>query len=228
MYKPNKSINKFEPSLKNYFKDLKKCKPLSRDEEIELCRRYRTNHDLAARNRLVTANLQYVAKVARCYEGKGLSYSDLIAEGNIGLMKSIERFDETKGNKLISYSVWWIKQTILEALNKRNGISGDDFPNNEHQEEDNDDLIQPQKNPEDGLFIEESDSFKNENSETLSMILQSLNEREKTIIAHYYGLGVMKQKTYEEIGKMLSLTKERVRQIAESALLKMRCSALCV
>ena len=160
--------------------------------------------------------------MARCYEGKGLSYSDLIAEGNIGLIKSIERFDETKGNKLISYSVWWIKQTILEALNKRNGISGDDFPNNEQQEEENDDLIQPQKNSEDGLFIEESDSFKNENSETLSMILQSLNEREKTIIAHYYGLGGMKQKTYEEIGKMLSLTKERVRQIEESDLLNMR------
>ena len=95
--KDNKSNNQcrlYSPSFssKSNLAQFKKCKPLSRDEEIELCRRYRTNHDLAARNRLVTANLQYVAKVARCYEGKGLSYSDLIAEGNIGLIKSIERF----------------------------------------------------------------------------------------------------------------------------------------
>ena len=119
MYKPNKSINKFEPSLKNYFKDLKKCKPLSRDEEIELCRRYRTNHDLAARNRLVTANLQYVAKVARCYEGKGLSYSDLIAEGNIGLMKSIERL------QMFPKSAHLIRDEKLSSEGYRILISGE-------------------------------------------------------------------------------------------------------
>lgn len=228
MYKPNKSVNKFDPSLKNYFNDLKKCNPLSRDEELELCRRYRTTRDMTARNRLITANLQYVAKVARCYEGKGLSYSDLIAEGNIGLIKSIDRFDETKGNKLISYSVWWIKQTILEALNKRNGISGDDFPKDEQNDEENEELTISPNNQENGVFIEESDAFRKENNETLSTILQALSERERTIITHYYGLGGVKQKTYEEIGEMFSLTKERVRQIAESALLKMRCTALCV
>lgn len=232
MYKPNKSVNKFEPSLKNYFKDLKKCKPLSREEEGELWRRFHKEHDMSARNRLITANLQYVAKVARCYEGKGLSYADLIAEGNIGLMKAIDRFDETKGYKTISYSVWWIKQTILEALRKRNGISGDDFPNNEQNDDvENDEIIgnQIQNNQENQVFIEESEpSVATENNETLSLILNTLNARERKVITHYYGLGGIKPKTYEEIGNMFSITKERVRQIAESALLKMRCNALIV
>jgi RNA polymerase primary sigma factor len=128
MLKKKKSVNDFERSSQTYFNEISKFKPLSRDKEISLWERYRKNNDINARDKLIKSNLKFVASVARGYQGLGLSYSDLISEGNCGLMKAIDRFDYEKGFKTISYSVWWIKQSILEALKERTGIEGESLP----------------------------------------------------------------------------------------------------
>ena len=128
MIKKKKVVNDFERSSQTYFKEISTFKPLSKDEEFSLWERYRNNNDLVARDKLIKSNLKFVASVARGYQGLGLSYADLIAEGNCGLMKAFDKFDYSKGYKTISYSVWWIRQSILEALKERTGIEGDALP----------------------------------------------------------------------------------------------------
>src|SRR5574344_2550105 len=128
MVRKNKTSNEFDRSAGAYFKEISKCKPLSREEEFSLWERYKKNNDIEARNKLITSNLKFVASVAKKYQGRGLSYSDLIAEGNLGLIKAMDKFDGNKNIKVISYSVWWIRQTILEALDKRNSMGAEDLP----------------------------------------------------------------------------------------------------
>lgn len=228
MRNKKKKINDFEKSSNDYFKEISNFSPLSREEEASLWEKYKKNNDLTARDKIIKSNLKFVASVAKPYIGLGLSYADLIAEGNIGLMKAIDKFDYTKGFKTISYSVWWIKQTILEALNKRNLIHGDDsdlnkeVKENEYQEE----II---NNNYDEKYIDDSEFSEIKLAEELkaiSMLLDCLNEREKTIIKYYYGLENEDELTLEEIGKKFNLTKERIRQIKESALKKLRTEAL--
>ena len=142
MLKKKKIINDFEKSSQIYFKEISNFSPLSREEEYSLWERYKKHNDIAARDKLIKSNLKFVASVAKSYQGLGLSYSDLIAEGNYGFMKAIDKFDYEKGYKTISYSVWWIKQSILEALNERNGIEGDSLPEDfEKQGADDDDAL---------------------------------------------------------------------------------------
>ena len=128
MLKKKKIVNDFEKSSQTYFKEISEFNPLSREEELSLWERYRKNNDISARDKLIKSNLRFVASIARGYQGLGLSYSDLIAEGNCGLMKAIDKFDYEKGYKTISYSVWWIRQSILEALKERVGIEGESLP----------------------------------------------------------------------------------------------------
>lgn len=228
MRNKKKKINDFEKSSNDYFKEISNFSPLSREEEASLWEKYKKNNDLTARDKIIKSNLKFVASVAKPYIGLGLSYADLIAEGNIGLMKAIDKFDYTKGFKTISYSVWWIKQTILEALNKRNLIHGDDsdlnkeVKENEYQEE----IINNNYNEK---YIDDSEFSEIKLAEELkaiSILLDCLNEREKTIIKYYYGLENEDELTLEEIGKKFNLTKERIRQIKESALKKLRTEAL--
>ena len=113
MLKQKKIINDFERSSLTYFNEISEFKPLSREEEFSLWERYRKNNDIGARDKLIKSNLKFVASVAKNYQGLGLSYADLIAEGNCGLLKAIDKFDYEKGFKTISYSVWWIRQSIL-------------------------------------------------------------------------------------------------------------------
>lgn len=228
MIKKNKKINDFDISSKLYFNDISKFNSLSLDEEISLWERYRNNNDISARDELITSNLKFVASVAKTYQGRGLSYSDLIAEGNYGLLKAFDKFDYKKGYKTISYSVWWIRQAILDALEHRNGINGDDLPMDfEKQYADDEDIVLIDI-PQNNNFIEneESNNSVEEIKETTNFLMEILNDREKLIVKKYYGIDEPEELTLEEIGKELSLTKERVRQLLEKALKKLRAVAL--
>ena len=106
-----------EDTISKYFKDVKKTNTLTPDQEVELAVRIK-NGDKSAIDELVTANLKFVISVAKEYQGQGLTLSDLINEGNYGLIKAATRFDHTRGFKFISYAVWWIKQSIMQSLNE--------------------------------------------------------------------------------------------------------------
>lgn len=230
MAKKRKLITEFEKSTQTYFKEIGEFNPLSRDEELSLWQQYKKNNDLSARDKIIKSNLKFVANVAKPFIGLGLSYSDLIAEGNMGLMKAMERFDYEKGYKTISYSVWWIRQTILEALNERNLLSSDELPKDYEKQIDSDDdfdysnNVEPNERYEDKDFAEQ---IKNsEMKSAISVLMENLTDREKIVLSKYFGLDNEKELTLEEIGKELKLTKERVRQIKEKALKKLRTAAL--
>lgn len=227
MRKKKKIINDFERSSIDYFNDINKFSPLSKDEEISLWERYKKNNDTAARDKIIKSNLKFVASVAKPYIGMGLSYSDLIAEGNLGLMKAMEKFKYEKGYKTISYSVWWIRQTILEALKKRNLLKGDELSNTDIQENENEtddeEIVEPEN------YVDQF-NFDNLNvmddSKVVKSLMDVLTEREKEVISSYFGLNSTDEMTLEEIGENFVLTKERIRQIKECALKKLRTEAL--
>lgn len=225
----NKQIIENEKNVTSYFKDISKCTPLSREEEYELWDRYKHKNDMTAKNKLISSNLKFVAYEARKFQGMGLSYSDLIAEGNLGLIKGIERFDGSRGNKIISYSVWWIRQTIIEALKKRNGLNAEDLPVEYKEQEtynsrDENDYESAEISTAGEFVVEAIDEQAKEKeiTESVSLIMSNLTDREKYIVTEYYGIGKKKTKTLEDIGKSLNLTKERIRQILEVATKKMR------
>lgn len=228
MRKKKKKITDFDRSAIDYFNDISKFSTLSKEEELSLWEKYKKENDLKARDKIVKSNLKFVASVAKPYIGMGLSYSDLIAEGNLGFMKAIEKFDYTRDFKTISYSVWWIRQTILEALKKRNILKGDELTQSENMNEENNSDI------DDNIIEHEEyiDSFEFNNikqtddSFLMDKLFDTLTEREKKVVSLYFGFAQNKELTLEEIGKKLGLTKERIRQIKECALKKMRTEAL--
>jgi RNA polymerase primary sigma factor len=230
MLKKKKNVNDFEQSSKIYFNEISNYKPLSYEEELQLWKSYKLNNDMAARDKLVLSNLKFVASVAKTYQGRGLSFSDLIAEGNCGLLRAMEKFDYTKGYKTISYSVWWIRQAILEAIRDRNGIEGEELPC-EYEKQSEEEIIDNDITLKDNYIINPIDfSTHNELNyeevkETTSFLLSCLTKREQTIINEYFGLNGTPL-TLEEIGDNLKLTKERVRQIKEKSLKKLRANAL--
>ena len=118
---PNRLQNKSEHSLDQYLQEIGEVSLLSQDEEIELAKRIRLG-DEAALEKLTKANLRFVVSVAKQYQSQGLSLGDLINEGNLGLIKAANRFDETRGFKFISYAVWWIRQSILQALSEHSRL----------------------------------------------------------------------------------------------------------
>ena len=126
----NNHINRSNESVASYFRDVRHCKPVSADEEVELVRTIRKGgaDAMAAREKLIKANLRFVISVANSYHSSVLELGDLINEGNIGLMKAVDEFDETRGFKFISYAVWWIRQSILEAIS--NTSTGLRLPHN--------------------------------------------------------------------------------------------------
>lgn len=227
MFKKKKVVNDFELSSQIYFKEIGKYKPLSFEEEQKLWKKYKTENDLSARDLIIKSNLKFVASVAKSYQGRGLSFSDLIAEGNCGLLRAMDKFDYSKGYKTISYSVWWIKQAILEAIKERNGIEGDELPTDidkQYDIEEDNHLSEKEKEKNiDFLTINELDYDELKNVSTL--LVDSLDTREKKIINEYFGLNGTPL-TLEEIGKDMNLTKERVRQIKEKALKKLRSEVL--
>jgi RNA polymerase primary sigma factor len=270
-YTMQEVLNDEESTLRLYFDDIAESKPLSREREVELAARIQDG-DMAARDVLVQANLRFVIDVAKNYQNRGLSLSDLISAGNVGLLTAAERFDGTKGYKFISYAVWWIKQSILQTiaenartvrlpLNKLSllkdiskasrrlgqGREGDpdieeiaaelDIPAEEvldtmmsartvrsldeaFEEDDERSLLNiladgNQETPD-------ADVLRNSAREQLEEVLANLDERELKIIRLYFGLDGSESLTLEQIGGLMGLTRERVRQLKERALGKLR------
>lgn len=229
MLKKQKVGTEHDKSVTTYFNEVASCKPLSKEEEYELWKKYKYEGDMGARDKLISSNLKFVASIAKKYQGRGLSYADLIAEGNIGLIKALDKFDGERGYKVISYSVWWIKQTILEALVKRNASDDEDLPFDYEkpiETGDVDDYYQDEAG--DDTYI--SDALEGnkhmEREEAINFLMDYLNQRERNIITKYYGLDGNKPKTLEEIGMEYGLTKERIRQIKNTSFKKMRSVAL--
>ena len=232
MIRKNKNLSEFDRSVSSYFKEINKTTPLSKEEEFNLWEKYKKNNDLNARDKLILANLKFVAKVAHSYQGRGLSYADLIAEGNYGLLKAFDKFDYKKGYKTISYSVWWIRQAILDALERRNSIEAEDLPTECNKPElfiDSEEYTNEIEQTELNVFYDE-DYYENQKKEeikkVISLMTEKLNSKEKNILNKYYGLNGIKTLTLEEIGKELGITKERVRQILVKIFKKLRAEAL--
>ena len=201
------------------------------DEIEELNESVQTGKD--AREIIINSNLRLVVSIAKRYVGRGMLFLDLIQEGNIGLMKAYEKFDTSHDVKFISYAVHWINQSILEAIEKRNGIHGDELPQDFESQDDNvdEDYIEAPNTPEltPTIFLDESENEYERDlnqKEAIKTLFNDLNDREIYIIKSYFGIGQEKAKTLEEIGDTLHLTKERVRQIKESGMKKLRSSAI--
>jgi RNA polymerase primary sigma factor len=159
----------------------------------------------------------------------GLSYSDLIQEGNKGLFKAADKFEPERGNKFISYAVNWIRQSILEALNKRNALKSSELPDETNAEDNFIDYEVYKDIDIDDAYLDVSDDERRREKDIRDItqfLLTGLTSREKYIICQYNGINEKKPKTLEEIGNSLGLTKERVRQINEKAMKKLRSYAL--
>ena len=262
--------NRESDSLDKYLQDIGHEEMLTLDEEVELAQRIREG-DSKALEKLTRANLRFVVSVAKEYQNHGLSLPDFINEGNIGLIKAARKFDETRGFKFISYAVWWIRQSILQAiaeqgrpvrlpLNQVSSVNKINKALNKFEQENerrpsveeiasSTDLPQekieyaikantkqvsmdaPFKDGEesslaDVLYSEDSLStdaelLKQSLREEMAMALSVLNERERNVITAFYGIG-QAEMTMDEIGKKFGLTRERVRQIRERALRRLR------
>ncbi|MCF8268093.1 MAG: RNA polymerase sigma factor RpoD/SigA [Ignavibacteriales bacterium] len=265
--------NRESQSLDKYLQEIGKVDLITSEEEIELATRIR-NGDQKALEKLTKANLRFVVSVAKQYQNKGLSLGDLINEGNLGLIKAAKRFDETRGFKFISYAVWWIRQSIMQAIadqarlvrlplnrvgaltkiGKAYGQLEQEYERKPSAEEiakeldmDVDEvdyaLQYSGKHVSVDAPIKQGDDGKNSLIDIMVMddqpmpdmilmkeslrkdieyALSSLSEREATVIRLYYGIGSEHSATLEEIGEMLNLTRERVRQIKEKALIRLR------
>lgn len=264
--------NRDSKTLEKYFNEVSKEELLSPEQEVDLARRIK-NGDRQALEKLVKANLRFVVSVAKQYQHSKVPLNDLINEGNIGLVKAAQKFDETKGFKFISYAVWWIRQSIMQALadnsrfiripvNKVGALSKikeavtvmeQKFEREPTAEELADFLnvsVEEIKSATDAVsthssldapFIEgetnslidvlENDDaddvagaleYRNSLRIEIERLLVHLTEREREVIKQYFGIGCESKLSLEDIGSDLGLTRERVRQIKEKALRKLR------
>lgn len=269
--KISKSItNRESASLEKYLQEIGHQDLLTADEEVELAQQIKKG-DRKALERLTKANLRFVVSVAKQYQNKGLSLPDLINEGNLGLIKAAERYDETRGFKFISYAVWWIRQSILQAIAEQSRIVR--LPLNQvgsvnriarelnkfEQENERKPSVEEMADridlPEEKIaeamkinthhvsmdapfadgednslldFLPNTDSPSTDNvldQESLrteiGRVLDVLNDREQKVINAFFGIG-MQEMTLEEIGDKYNLTRERVRQIKEKAIRRLR------
>lgn len=223
-------VDDFEKSTVAYFNEIKNTSPLSKKEEKVLWKNFREQNDMSARDKLIKANLKFVPSVAKQFKGCGLPFADIIAEGNVGLIKAIDRFDPKRDNKVISYAVWWIRKCILEAIEKRGMLDTENIDDIYKQVNDDDETKVDDENikviiPEKNNFEDECDT--NFNAKYIvEELFDGIPERERNIVSDYYGLYGDSPKTLDEIGLEINLTKERVRQLNEKALKKMRSNAL--
>ena len=228
----NQYANDFTETVRVYYDDLKKYKPLTKAKERRLLKKCKKGN-LKAKNEILEANLRFVFDIAKHYTGRGVPISELISDGNIGLLRAIEKFDESKDVKFISYAVWGIRQAMLESIKRRNAINFVEIePNTDNDSSMDKKLIE---DDEDDVFF--NNDFSNENDEKESEIkigqkniviklLNVLDERERDVIESYYGINDKKELTLTDIGKKYNLSSERVRQIKKKGLMKLRTKML--
>ncbi len=276
--KITKSItNRESQSLEKYLQEIGKVELITPEEEVKLATLIKQG-DQRALDRLTKANLRFVVSVAKQYQNQGLSLPDLINEGNLGLIKAAQRFDETRGFKFISYAVWWIRQSILQALAEQSrivrlplnkvgltnriqkafslleqeferepsaeelaevlqmdleevsatlGISARhvsmDTPLAEGEDNTLLDVLEnPNADRTDGE-LDHKESLKTE----IDRSLKTLTERQKEVICYFFGIGVDHPMSLEDIGERFNLTRERVRQIKDKAITKLRATNRC-
>ena len=271
--KITKSItNRETASLDKYLQDIGKEALITAEEEVELARKIRAG-DQKALDKLCRANLRFVVSVAKQYQNQGLSLPDLINEGNLGLVKAAQKFDETRGFKFISYAVWWIRQSIIQALAEHSrlvrlplnkvgsltkinkafsdleqkyqreptpdelaemleitveeveatlGISARhvsmDAPFTDGESNALIDVLENINADKTDAHLDYKESLKQETERTLS----SLTDREREVIKRFFGIGVEHPQTLEDIGEELGITRERIRQIKDKAITKLR------
>ena len=269
--KITKSItNRESESLDKYLQEIGKEELLSTDEEVELAQRIRKG-DRKALEKLTKANLRFVVSVAKQYQNQGLSLADLINEGNLGLIKAAEKFDETRGFKFISYAVWWIRQSILQAIAEQSRIvrlplnqvgavnkinrEANRFEQEHERRPSTEELAEKIDLPEDKIddalhvnghhvsvdapFVDGEDNslldiLVNDDAPMadrqlvieslraeITNALKMLNDRERKVIEAFFGIN-QPEMTLEEIGTKYGLTRERVRQIKEKAIRRLR------
>ena len=276
--KITKSItNRESQSLEKYLQEIGKVELISSEEEVKLATLIKQG-DQRALDRLTKANLRFVVSVAKQYQNQGLSLPDLINEGNVGLIKAAQRFDETRGFKFISYAVWWIRQSILQSLAEQARIVrlplnkvgltnriqktyslleqqferepsteevaealemdieevaasmsissrhvSMDSPMSEGEENTLLDVLEnPNADKTDGDLVY-NQSLKTE----IERSLTTLTERQKEVICFFFGIGVDHPMSLEDIGEKFSLTRERVRQIKDKAITKLKTNTRC-
>ena len=258
-------------SLDQYLREISAYPLIDRDEEAELARRIRRGGEDAL-NKLVRSNLRFVVSVAKRYQNQGVSLADLINEGNIGLMRAAQKFDETKGIKFISYAVWWIRQAILQALAEQSRIvrvplsragtlhrigkrsstltqelgreptleeiaeelelSEEEIKHTLAMAQTHLSLDAPLVPGEDGQLLDyvsnefapgpDEELYTEALSRSIEEALDTLSEREAKVLRLYFGLGDTEPLTLEQIGERFGITRERVRQIKERALSRLR------
>ena len=258
-------------TLDNYLADIAKENLLTTEEEVQLAQRIKAG-DQAALDKLVRANLRFVVSVAKQYQNQGLSLQDLIDEGNLGLVKAAQRFDETRGFKFISYAVWWIRQSILQAVAEQSRIIR--LPMNQVgalakvkkaislleqklerrptikeiadavglPEDKVDQLLSlnsravstdaPLDDEDDANFLDvyvaedeattDAGVEQESTSRAIRKSLDMLNEKERTILCMYFGLGTSREYSLEEIAMKLDISRERTRQIRDRALKRLK------
>ncbi|HEY4966870.1 MAG TPA: RNA polymerase sigma factor RpoD/SigA [Puia sp.] len=274
--KITKSItNRESQSLEKYLQEIGKVELITPEEEVKLAIRIKQG-DQKALDKLTKANLRFVVSVAKQYQNQGLTLPDLINEGNLGLIKAAQRFDETRGFKFISYAVWWIRQSILQALAEQSRIVR--LPLNkvgltnriakayslleqqyerEPSAEELAELLEldieevtstlgiggrhvsvdtPLSEGEDNTLIDVMENLNADRAETniehteslkvdIDRSLKTLTERQKEVICFFFGIGVDHPMSLEDIGDRFSLTRERVRQIKDKAITKLRSNS---
>jgi RNA polymerase primary sigma factor len=257
-------------SLDQYLKEISQYPLIDRDEEVELARRIQEG-DSEALDKLVRSNLRFVVTVAKRYQNQGVLLSDLINEGNLGLIRAAHKFDGTKGIKFISYAVWWIRQAILQALAEQSRIvrvplnragalhrigrrssallqelgrpptveeiardleiSRDEVESTLAISQSHLSLDAPMTPGEDSRLLDylpdqfspdpDGETYERALKETVDAALASLTEREAKVLRLYFGLDDQEPMTLEEIGSLLGITRERVRQIKEKAIARL-------
>ena len=268
---PRKFRGSEDGSLDQYLRDISAYPLITREEEAELARRIRVG-DQSALDKLVRSNLRFVVSVAKKYQNQGVNLSDLINEGNLGLIRAAHKFDETKGIKFISYAVWWIRQAILQALAEQSRIvrvplnragtlhrigkrantllqelgreathaeiaegmelSEEEVAKTMSISQTHLSLDAPLTPGEDNKLLDyladevslppDEQTYEKALTEAIEESLSGLKERESRILRLYFGLDGEEPMTLEQIGALLGITRERVRQIKEKALSRLR------
>lgn len=221
--------NDIEDGTREYFRSLKGYKSLSKNEETELIRRYREEHDINARNMLVTSNLKFACKMANAYRGRGVSFDDLISEANDGLIESIDKFDVTKNVKLFTYSKWRIMLKMQEAIDAAAKIRTIEVPDNlRFFMEDGDDDGEGNGNSVEDTASQEEETENDGSSALLSELLSTLGERDRDIMKMYYGIGYDGSRSLKEISAKYGITRERVKKIIDGSMRKMRSESMAM